>query len=47
MKNIGGGGGRRLRSGCPSREGGSARSGTLGNLIKEKLGDKLDETLKR
>jgi small subunit ribosomal protein S1 len=25
----------------------SARSGTLGDLIKEKLGDKLDETLKR
>jgi hypothetical protein len=25
----------------------AARGGTLGDLIKEKLGDKLDETIKR
>jgi small subunit ribosomal protein S1 len=30
-----------------SRESAAARSGTLGDLIKEKLGDKLDETIKR
>ena len=30
-----------------TRESAAARSGTLGDLIKEKLGDKLDETLKR
>jgi len=48
MKNIGGGGGSASsQAASPSREGGSARSGTLGDLIKEKLGDKLDETLKR
>jgi small subunit ribosomal protein S1 len=41
MKNV--------RSGStppPAREA-QARSGTLGDLIKEKLGDKLDETIKR
>jgi small subunit ribosomal protein S1 len=44
MKNIG--------AGTPvvsaqTRESAAARSGTLGDLIKEKLGDKLDETIKR
>ncbi|HKQ69999.1 MAG TPA: 30S ribosomal protein S1 [Polyangiaceae bacterium] len=43
MKNIGSGPSPTV---APSREGG-ARSGTLGDLIKEKLGDKLDETIKR
>jgi small subunit ribosomal protein S1 len=41
MKNV-----RSASTPPPAREGG-ARSGTLGDLIKEKLGDKLDETLKR
>jgi small subunit ribosomal protein S1 len=43
MKNIGA---EKAVSTVSSREA-SARAGTLGDLIKEKLGDKLDETLKR
>jgi small subunit ribosomal protein S1 len=31
---------------APAREA-AARSGTLGDLIKQQLGDKLDETIKR
>ena len=42
MKDIG----TAAPSVLPPREA-AARSGTLGDLIKEKLGDKLDETLKR
>jgi hypothetical protein len=42
MKDIG----SAAPSVLPPREA-AARSGTLGDLIKEKLGDKLDETIKR
>ena len=43
MKNIGA---DKTPAVMPSREA-AQRGGTLGDLIKEKLGDKLDETLKR
>ena len=42
MKDIG----SATPSVMPPREA-AARGGTLGDLIKEKLGDKLDETIKR
>ncbi len=44
MKNIGA---DKTPSIMSTREATAARAGTLGDLIKEKLGDKLDETLKR
>ena len=44
MKNIGAA--TPTTSVAPPRDA-AARSGTLGDLIKEKLGDKLDETIKR
>ena len=44
MKNIGA---DRTPSIVPSREAAQRAAGTLGDLIKEKLGDKLDETIKR
>jgi small subunit ribosomal protein S1 len=42
MKNV-----RSASSPAPAQREVPARSGTLGDLIKEKLGDKLDETIKR
>ena len=44
MKNIGA---EKTPSIMAPRGDAAARAGTLGDLIKEKLGDKLDETLKR
>jgi small subunit ribosomal protein S1 len=42
MKNV-----RSASSPPPPQREVASRGGTLGDLIKEKLGDKLDETIKR